>query len=266
MTRKEEREPFTIENEGDKIFGMFHRPLVEDKVPAVLICHGLAGHKIGKERLYVTIAEHLLQFGIGTLRFDFRGNGESEGEFADMTIQGEVSDTLKAIEFLEQHPHVDPNKLAILGRSFGGAVAVLAAAQAQKFKAIALMAPVFDSIQWEEHWEKAQAGEMSTEERHDLMRINGQLPSMAFYQQLFAMDLEKEVQRLQHIPMFLVHGEMDPMINISHSEKYHTIRQNSTAQTDFIRLPHSDHDFTHPEEKEKAIQETCHWLAKTLLD
>ena len=47
MHRFEDRQSVVIENDGQKIFGMLHRPLPIRKTPAVLMCHGFAGNKAG---------------------------------------------------------------------------------------------------------------------------------------------------------------------------------------------------------------------------
>lgn len=264
MQKFEERELVEFENQGTKIFGVMHRPIAETKAPTVLFCHGLAGHRIGKHRMYVSLSECLSRVGIASFRFDFRGSGDSEGEFGEMTLQGEVSDAVKAFEYLTIQDHVDPNRIGIFGRSFGGAISILAAHKFGNVKSVALWAPVFDAEQWEEQWEMFETHQIDEKTRHELMRINGQLPSIAFYKEMFSMNLRQEVEALNHVPMQLIHGEKDPRVGIEHSEKYVEVRKNAKAHTDFIKLEHSDHDFTHPEEKLHAINMTCQWFAKTL--
>jgi len=51
-----------------------------------------------------------------------------------MSLQGEVSDAVKAFEFLSQQPDIDPMRMGIFGRSFGGAIAVIAAHRFQCIK------------------------------------------------------------------------------------------------------------------------------------
>lgn len=265
MQKFENREMVEFTNHGTKIFGIIHRPIGEEKPPVVVFCHGLAGHKIGKHRMYVQLAENLSHVGIASFRFDFRGSGDSEGGFGEMSMQGEIEDALKALEFITQQPHLNPSRIGIFGRSFGGAIAIYAASQFGKAKSIALWAPVFNGEQWEEQWEKLETHQIDEESRHELMRINGQMPSVSFYQELISMNLDKELQTLNQVPLLLIHGENDPLVTMSHSEKYVDARIESQAETKFIRLPHSDHDFTHPDEKIHAINATSQWFAKTLL-
>lgn len=264
MQKFEERELVEFNNQGTKIFGVLHRPLGEINAPVVMFCHGLAGHRIGKHRMYVMLAECLSRVGIASFRFDFRGSGDSEGEFADMSLQGEVSDAVKAFEFLSIQKHIDPRRIGVFGRSFGGAISIIAAHQFGGIKSVALWAPVFNAEQWEEQWEMFETHQIDEKTRHDLMRINGQLPSVDFYKEMFSMNLSDEVRALNDVPMLLIHGEKDPLVGIEHSERYLELRDDTSATTRFIKLEHSDHDFTHPEEKLHAINMTCQWFAKTL--
>ncbi len=264
MERFEERQHVEFTHEGEKIFGILHCPIGAEKVPAVIFCHGLAGHKIGKHRMYVSLAESLSRHGIASFRFDFRGSGDSEGSFSDMSLKGEVSDALRSLEYLVSHPQIDHERIGIFGRSFGGAVAVMAAHRYKKAKTMALWAPVFNAKQWEEQWELYETHQLDEETRHNLMRINGQLPSIDFYKDLFLMDIANELSSLDHVPMLLIHGETDPLISIEHSNQYWSLRKNAAAKTEFIKLTHSDHDFSHPEEKLLAIQTTAEWFSKTL--
>jgi hypothetical protein len=68
----------------------------------------------------------LSEFGYVTMRFDMRGCGKSEGEFGRVICLEQVEDLGNALAFLAQHPSVDPDRIGVIGSSFGGAVAVYA--------------------------------------------------------------------------------------------------------------------------------------------
>lgn len=70
------------------------------------------------------VCRALTDHGIGVLRFDFTGLGDSEGDFADHSFSSSVDDLVAAADWLREH-HEAPRLL--LGHSLGGA-AVLAAA------------------------------------------------------------------------------------------------------------------------------------------
>jgi len=138
---KEKREPIVLENFGQKIFGVLHIP---EKTPApfVLFCHGFTGTKVEPHRTFVNTAEALAKEGIGALRIDFRGSGDSEGSFKDMTVEGEVSDALVALDFLRQNNLVDKERIGILGLSMGGAVASITSGRSPIVKSCVLWSAV----------------------------------------------------------------------------------------------------------------------------
>src|SRR5262249_51185722 len=66
----------------------------------------------------------LSDLGYVVLRFDMRGCGDSEGEFGRVICLEQVEDTRSALTFLARHPAVDPERIGLIGSSFGGAVAI----------------------------------------------------------------------------------------------------------------------------------------------
>ena len=264
MHKTEERESVVLENEGQKIFGIFHRPCTEGPFPTVLMCHGLAGHKTGKFRVYVLLAEMLSKIGIASLRIDFRGSGDSEGSFSEMTLESEVSDAVVALKYLRSRPDVDPSRIGLFGRSVGGTVALMTAKRSGPIKTIATWAPLYDGEQWQSQWTMLQSPEVADEDRWEMMKINGQVPGLNFFNELFAMRMEDHLNDLTNVPMLHIHGEQDFVVTTQHAERYVKARQSAMGKNKFVRLPESDHDFSHTKEQIKALDETTHWFSTTL--
>lgn len=265
MNRFEERDSVILNNNGQKIFGVIHKPLIhKPPYPVVLMCHGLGGHKSGKYRLYVHLSQALSQKGIASFRFDFRGSGDSEGDFQDMTIETEVSDALIALDYLRKDKDLDSSRIGIFGRSFGGIVSLRAAYRHGNIKSMALWAPIFNGDQWREKWHIVQTHDLSPEHREEMMRVNGLVPGRHFFEQLFALKLDNEIDALSHLPLLHVHGEKDTIVNLSHAERYHEFRRHAQAESKFILLPHSDHDFSFVPEQRQVLEETVKWFDKTL--
>src|SRR5271155_2721050 len=91
---------------------------------AFLVLHGFGSNS--ESPTAIAPAKVLGEFGYVTLRFDMRGCGRSEGEFGRVICLEQVEDTGNALDFLSRHPAVDPDRIAVIGSSFGGAVAVYA--------------------------------------------------------------------------------------------------------------------------------------------
>lgn len=264
MSETEEREPFSFVNQGQKIYGMIHRPLKKEHVPAVVILHGFAGTKIGKYRIYVKVAQKLAENGILAVRFDFRGSGDSEGDISEMTLEGEVSDAVAALKLISKDPQVDPSRIGILGRSLGGIVSVMACNHFKHIKSLALWAPAFHAKQWMEQLNAAKNPKLSPDEREELMQFDGNKVNENFLKQFFTLNLDHEMKHLDSMPLLHIHGEKDHFVDISHADDYYRVRLKAKGETVMLRLPNTDHEFSHAKDQAHAIDETVSFFKRTL--
>ena len=120
------------------IFGTLKMPKgVSGKVPAVIILHGVGG----VNDHYFEVADMLNEMGIAGFVVDsFRPRGVNgialaKSGFHSYAIR--ISDAYAALELLSTHPKIDRNKIAVLGFSHGGAVALFAASEKIRYSFIA---------------------------------------------------------------------------------------------------------------------------------
>ena len=84
--------------------------------------------------------------GIATLRLDFSGNGESDGEFLDFTFDTLMNDARLMVEFALGYEGV--KKVDLLGFSMGGAVAgYMSKEYADKINKVVLWSPAGAMVQ-----------------------------------------------------------------------------------------------------------------------
>lgn len=137
--------PVVFKSHGEQIVGMLHVPAKRGKAcPGVVFYHGFTGNKVEAHRLFVKMARALCGAGMVVLRFDFRGCGDSAGEFSQMTISREIEDAHAALRFLRSRPQVDEGRIGVLGLSMGGLVAAMVLGEDPGVRAAALWAPVAD--------------------------------------------------------------------------------------------------------------------------
>ncbi|MFD9330236.1 alpha/beta fold hydrolase [Streptomyces sp. NPDC060065] len=109
-----------------------------DRRPAVLLAHGFGGSKDDVKAQ----AERLARDGYAVLTWSARGFGESTGKIGLNDPEGEVADVSKLIDWLAKRPEVQLDKsgdprVGVTGASYGGAIALEAAAYDQRVDAIA---------------------------------------------------------------------------------------------------------------------------------
>lgn len=133
----------TIRGSKGALKAVIHLPRLSgsQKCPFVLVMHGFTGNK--DEAMLVQISEGLQKRGIGSVRFDFNGHGESDGRFQDMTIGNEIEDAKAVLSAVKAIGCVDSARIGLLGHSQGGVVTGMLAGElgAEQVKAIVQLAP-----------------------------------------------------------------------------------------------------------------------------
>jgi pimeloyl-ACP methyl ester carboxylesterase len=108
--------------------------------PVVVFVHGFTSNRI-EVPSFVGMARSLQAGGIASVRFDLSGHGESDGDFFDVTIAGEIAETKAVVRAVRAMDFVDPDRVGLLGMSMGGVVAAIAAAELPGIAALCLWSP-----------------------------------------------------------------------------------------------------------------------------
>jgi dipeptidyl aminopeptidase/acylaminoacyl peptidase len=115
----------SFESDGLQLTGVLELPSgikTGERRPAFIVMHGFGSNmNCGSE---IETGRMLRNMGYVTLRFDMRGCGASQGERGRVICLEEVSDASNALTFLQNSPFVDPDRIGMVGSSFGAAVAV----------------------------------------------------------------------------------------------------------------------------------------------
>jgi pimeloyl-ACP methyl ester carboxylesterase len=102
-------------------------------VPGVVLCQGLSGVK---HLVMPEVAARLASHGLASLRFDYAGYGESEGERGWIDPRARVDDAAGAFEFLASHEAIDPGRVGVYGHSYGGPVGITLASDQPHVRAV----------------------------------------------------------------------------------------------------------------------------------
>lgn len=124
--------------------GTLTLPKKEGNFPVVILITGsgpqnrdeeLAGHKP-----FLVISDYLTKNGIGVLRYDDRGVGQSKGDFKTATSVDFATDVESAIAYLKTRKEINPKKIGLIGHSEGGTIAPIVASKSKDVSYIVLLA------------------------------------------------------------------------------------------------------------------------------
>jgi alpha/beta superfamily hydrolase len=111
--------------------------------PAVIVCHPhpLYGGNMGNNVVY-SLCEALTEASFVSLKFNFRGVGESQGGFGQGI--GEQEDVRAAISFVSKLKEVDSQRIGLAGYSAGAGFALPVGSNDARIKTLAAISPAFD--------------------------------------------------------------------------------------------------------------------------
>jgi alpha/beta superfamily hydrolase len=142
------REHTTIPGKDISLEACWHFPDEKGSPPAVVVCHPhpLYGGSMSSNVVF-GICQALAEKGIAALRFNFRGVGQSQGEYGEGI--GEQDDVRAALDFVLATENIDKERIGLAGYSFGGGVALPVALRDERVKRLALISPALDEGGWE---------------------------------------------------------------------------------------------------------------------
>ncbi|MBU0929876.1 MAG: lysophospholipase, partial [Nanoarchaeota archaeon] len=124
--------------EGEKLTGILHNSKKKtDK--GIILVHGFKGNK---DRDLMKNLDKELSKEYNIFRFDFSGNGESEGKFEEQSYSKYVEELKIVIDYLKKHNQ----NIIIIGHSLGGNITILEEEKYKNIDKLILLAPaVFDN-------------------------------------------------------------------------------------------------------------------------
>ena len=189
-----------------------------------LFSHGLT---LGKDSPSASrICKGLAEQGVGMLRFDNLGLGDSAGDWSDGSFSVKVADTLKAAEFLRSKGK--PASL-LVGHSFGGAAVLAAASSLPEVAAVATVAAPYEP----RHVEHMFDAEVDLGGRRREVRRH-------FVEDVQQADLRECIRGL-HRPLMVLHSPTDNTVGIDNAS---AIFQTARHPRSFVSLEGTEHLLT----------------------
>ncbi len=258
-----------------------------ERRPAIVVLHGFGSNK---EDGMVMLASALFgSLGYVTLRFDMRGCGESQGMRAKVICLEQVSDTRSAVSFLASLPQVDSSAIAVMGHSFGAAVAVYAAGVDERIAACISSGGWGDGEKKfrrqhaePEQWERFQAllergrqalaeGRSLSVSRFDIvpipLQLRANLPAGSLMEfpfevvdSMYRFKPNDAVAAISPRPLLILHPAVD---SVTPTEQSIEIFTHARMPADLHLISNIDH-FIFSDENEHVLNIVRDWLARYL--
>ena len=220
----------------------------------VVLCHGFLSSKNSTTNKALT--RMLNEAGIATFRFDFFGQGESEGLFEDITVSLAVEQADAAVALVRSRGYV---RIGLAGSSFGGLVAILTTAQRQDIACLALKCPVVDFAEELrlEFGPDELAQWQSTNTIPNLMGGAGRVRlNYGMYEDCVRHVAYEPASRIV-APTLIVQGARDELVPLHQSQRLLSALQ-GPKRLDL--LPEADHQFTRGEDFRTMTAAMTEWL------
>ncbi len=241
MGKSSDSEDVIFENDrGDRLVGTLRRPGGPSE-GGVVICHGMLSHR--RSLKHRALARELVGRGLVTLRFDFYGRGDSDGRTEEITYEGQLRDVAAAVPIVRR----EVDRVALVGSSMGGAVAILHAARDKEIACVATIATVgrpgsvIDGLggpDLEERWKREGTIEIVGHKLGWDLLVSARRTDVV------------EAARSLDCPLLLIHGALDEVVPIVQAEELSSAARDSRL----VVLPHGDHRLHGTSEQEELVR------------
>ena len=250
-----EQQIYFYNQQGEKIAGTLHSP--ERPAGGGVVfghCFTCSRHT----RIIREICNELAEKDILALRFDFSGNGQSEGEFSASDYSKQIAEMQTATAVIAEK---GARRIGLAGHSMGAVIAVLAAARIRTVKAVCALAGRLSGLNATHFFSQKQLKELKDTGR---VSFNSRGRSLQLSTQFFAdakqYDLPEIVKSLQ-TPLMVVHGDADEIIPVQNAYLAKTL---NPEYTELVVIPGADHMFSAEMHRNQTSKLVVKWFKEHL--
>lgn len=229
--------------------------------PVVVCCHGLTGTRVGTCYRFVRLARRLTELNMSCLRFDFRGCGESDGNFQDVNAVRLAEDLKAVIRALDHARACDPTRLGIVASSFGAFTTALCGRVLAALRALVFWAPVahpqalIDRDMPPDAWEFLR--------QHGWVPHRGLRMGRSFFDRLPGVDAPALLAE-RPSPLLVFHGEGDTHVPIEHGRAYAAAMKAAGVEVRLEPIATDDHGMRGVETSDRLVAESAEWMRRFL--
>ncbi|MDX1554904.1 MAG: alpha/beta fold hydrolase [Xanthomonadales bacterium] len=239
--------------QGQKLAAVLHTPNAGQPRAWTLFAHCFTCTK--NIRAAVDIADALCEEGIGVLRFDFTGLGQSEGEFAETHFSSNVQDLVDVATFMVEQGY-EPQIL--VGHSLGGTAVLAAAHRIESVEAVATIGSPADA----EHVLHLIEDDLETIEREGKARVKlaGRPFDIKsdFVEDVRSQSVRDGIAGLRRA-LLVMHSPIDELVSIDEAARIYTSAKHPKS---FVSLDKADHLLSRRTDSEYAGKILACWAQR----
>jgi putative redox protein len=211
------------------------------------------GFTLGKDSPAASrICKRLASEGIGMLRFDNLGLGDSDGDWGDGSFSHKVEDTAQAIRFMEESGR---GVRLVVGHSFGGAAAIAAAHLVENVHAVVSIGAPYEPAHVEHNYDALVERILTDGEAPFLIGGKALTLRRHFIEDVRATDLREQIRTLRRA-LLVMHSPTDNTVGITNASK---IFQAARHPRSFVSLEGADHLLTGRNQATRAARIISAW-------
>lgn len=242
-------------HQDEKLVGTLHLP---DRPAGCGVVFGHCFTCSRHTRIIRQACNELSAEGVLALRFDFSGNGQSEGEFSASNYSKQISEMQTAADVVAEK---GARRIGLAGHSMGAVIAVLTAAGTRTVKAVCALAGRLSGLNAVHFFNKKQLKELEDTGR---VSFNSRGRSLQLSTEFFAdakqYDLRETVKSLR-TPLMVVHGDADEIIPVQDAYLAKTL---NPEYTELVVIPGADHMFSAEMHRTQVSQLVVKWFKEHL--
>jgi dipeptidyl aminopeptidase/acylaminoacyl peptidase len=248
--------------DGSDVEGWYYPPVAraragEKSTPMILSIHG------GPHGMYGYAFNAAFQINAGhgyaTLAINPRGSSGYGQAFSDGTLQnwggGDFKDLIAGVDYvLRLKPELDPERLGVMGGSYGGFMTNWVITQTTRFKAAVSSASVSNMVSF-----------YATSLYQDL--VHAEFNGFPWASDNFALLWRwSPLAHVEHAstPTLFIHGELDNDVHITEAEQLYTALRRRGIDAALARYPREGHGFREPKHLLDRTERTLAWFDKYL--
>jgi putative redox protein len=211
------------------------------------------GFTLGKDSPAASrMCKQLAAEGIGVLRFDNLGLGDSEGDWGDGSFSHKVADTVRAVEFMNAS---DREVRLLVGHSFGGSAVIAAAHECPSVAAVASIGAPYQPAHVEHTYDALVARIEAEGEAPFLAGGKALTLKRHFIEDVRNADLREQIRTLRRA-LLVMHSPTDNTVGIANASEIFRAARHPRS---FVSLEGADHLLTGKNQAARAAKIISAW-------